>query len=61
MSDRSIHIRRSLFGGVTLSIEPRTVDCPSREFHRHVDAVAFADALHVQHGWTIVDETGGAA
>ena len=42
-----------------VSIEPRRVDRPSREFRTYGEARTLADALHLKHGWQIEDKTGG--
>ena len=55
-----IHLAECVFGGrYVVSIEPRRVDRPSREFRTYGEARTLADALRLKHGWTVIDETGG--
>ena len=57
---RTIHLTECVFGGrFVVSIEPRRVDRPSREFRTHGEARTLADALHLKHGWPIIDMAGG--
>ena len=56
-----IRLAECVFGGrYVVSIQPRRVDRPSREFRTYGEARTLADALRLKHGWTVIDETGGA-
>lgn len=57
---RSIHINACVFGRrFVVTIQPRFVDLPSQEFRTFGLAEAYAQSFQTQHGWTIVDDTGG--
>ena len=54
----TIHLGECVFGGrFVVTIEPRRMDRPSREFRTYGEARTLADALHLKHGWQIVDGT----
>lgn len=47
--------------GFDVVVKPQIVpDNQGWEFREHAQAMAFAQSLHQQHGWAIVDRTGGA-
>lgn len=53
-----IHLAECVFGGrYVVSIQPRRVDRPSREFRTYGEARTLADALRLRHGWSISDKT----
>ena len=55
---RTITINECVFGGrYVVTIEPRRIDRPSREFRTYGEARTLADALRLKHGWTVIDET----
>jgi hypothetical protein len=56
----TIHLTECVFGGrFVVSIEPRRVDRPSREFRTYGEARTLADGLRLKHGWAVVDKAGG--
>lgn len=56
----TILLSECVFGGrFVVSIEPRRIDRPSREFRTFGEARTLADALHLKHGWAVEDKTGG--
>lgn len=60
MSNSKIIIAACIFGGrYGVTVEPRTVDRPMREFRSLSEAAAHAERLRQQHGWEIIDQTGG--
>lgn len=55
-----VHLAECVFGGrYVVSIQPRRVDRPSREFRTYGEARTLADALRLKHGWSVIDDTGG--
>lgn len=60
--DRQIAIYPCPFGRkFIVTIEPRSIAWPSKDFRSFADASARAQALHDQHGWPVIDKTGGQA
>ena len=54
----AIHLSECVFGGrYVVSVEPRRVDRSSWEFRSYGEARTLADALHLKHGWAVVDTT----
>lgn len=60
-SAQTIEITHEAFGcGFDVVVKPQIVpDNQGWEFREHAQAMAFAQSLHQQHGWAIVDRTGG--
>lgn len=51
----SVVIASGVWRGVVVSVEPRTIDRPSREFRDAAAAEAFAAELGRVEGWPVVD------
>ena len=57
---RSISIHSCVFvRRFVVTVEPRSIDWPSREFRSFADADKHAQVLQAHHCWPVVDKTGG--
>lgn len=57
--ERQIAIYPCPFGKkFVVTIEPRTIAWPSKDFRSFEDANKHAQALRAQHGWSVLDKTG---
>lgn len=54
-----IVIAPGVWRGAVVSVEPRTMDRPSRTFRDPAEAEAFATELSRVEGWPICDQRGG--
>ena len=54
-----IVIAPGVWRGAVVSVEPRTMDRPSRTFRDPAEAEAFAAELSRVEGWPIHDQRGG--